>query len=239
MNAFSKHWRRLKRSLSQRYREWRLPRGYIHLGTRYGGWWIDRHLIGPDPLLVDCGLGRDISFPAEFLSRFRGRVLGIDPNPDSVAFCREHAVQGMEICQKAFWKRAGEVLRFNLPRPKELLPKGADEISGSLLSSYTYNSSEQVEVTSTSLAQLLEKAGREECDVLKMDIEGAEHEVLRELCADGSIRRARQLLVESHDFCTEYGPEDTREAVLALARIGFMLVHRENHNYIFRRTDIA
>jgi len=42
-----KHWNRLKRSLSRRWKEWCLPRGYARLGTRYGGWWIDTRAIGP------------------------------------------------------------------------------------------------------------------------------------------------------------------------------------------------
>ena len=52
-----KHWNRLKRSLGRRWKEWRLPRGYQRLGTRYGGWWVDTRLVGPQPLLIDCGLG--------------------------------------------------------------------------------------------------------------------------------------------------------------------------------------
>ena len=71
-----KHWNRLRRSLSRRWREWRLPRGYERLGTRYGGWWLDTTLVGPQPLLIDCGLGEDISFPAAFLQRFSGAFAG-------------------------------------------------------------------------------------------------------------------------------------------------------------------
>ena len=69
-----KHWNRLKRSLSRRWREWRLPAGYARLGTRYGGWWINTRRIGREPLLIDCGLGVDISFPVAFLERFPGVV---------------------------------------------------------------------------------------------------------------------------------------------------------------------
>ena len=77
-----KHWNRLKRSLSRRWKEWRLPHGYERLGTRYGGWWLDTRRVGAQPLLIDCGLGEDISFPAAFLRRFAGaRVIGVDPNP--------------------------------------------------------------------------------------------------------------------------------------------------------------
>lgn len=133
-----KHWGRLCRSWSRRYREWRLPRGYQRLGTRYGGWWVDAQSLSASPLLIDCGLGEDLSFPSEFLNRFGGRVLGVEPNPRSLAYCRAHCPPGMEITAQALWCRSGEFMTFHLPRSQTLLPPGADGVSGSLLASHDY-----------------------------------------------------------------------------------------------------
>ena len=102
------HIRRLQKSLGRQYREWRLPRGYLRLGTKYGGWWIDRHALTPQPLLVDCGLGVDISFPAAFLERFGGSVIGIDPNPRAVSYCEANKPAGMQVWSRAFWREAGQ-----------------------------------------------------------------------------------------------------------------------------------
>src|SRR6266508_6196347 len=106
----------------RRWKEWRLPRGYARLGTKYGGWWIDGDAIGANPLMIDCGLGRDISFPVAFLARFGGTVVGIDPNPESLDYCRALSPAGMQVWDKAFWKSAGESQTFFLPRSKETLP---------------------------------------------------------------------------------------------------------------------
>src|SRR5664279_3271556 len=134
-----KHWNRLKRSLGRRWREWRLPRGYERLGTHYGGCWVDTRLVGPQPLLIDCGLGEDISFPVAFLQRFAAaRVIGVDPNPRSLAYCRAHCPSGMEILANALWTTAGETIAFHLPRSQDQLPKGADGVSGSLDPSHEY-----------------------------------------------------------------------------------------------------
>lgn len=236
MNPVKKHWQRLKRSLGRRYREWRLPRGYQRLGTRYGGWWVDAGLVGGTPLLIDCGLGEDISFPTAFLERFGGRVIGVEPNPRSLAYCRDRCPPGMEIRTQAFWKTAGETLTFHLPRPQEQLPKGADGVSGSLVGSHEYVAGgEALTVTTTTLAELLAAAGRDECDVLKLDIEGAEYEVLAELCRSGDIRRARQVLVEFHHRVTHHGLDETTATAAAIEAAGFHLVHTEGRNYIFRR----
>src|SRR5262245_44002838 len=103
MAPMDKHWQRLKRSAGRRWREWRLPRGYARLGTRYGGWWLDCDHVRADPLLVDCGLGQDISFDVAFLERFGGAVIGIDANPASVEWCRARCPKGMRILDRAFW----------------------------------------------------------------------------------------------------------------------------------------
>lgn len=236
--TINKHWQRLKRSLSRRWREWWLPRGYQRLGTRYGGWWIDVGIVGSQPLLIDCGLGEDISFPTAFLDRFGGRAIGIDPNPRSLAYCESRCPPGMEIRPLAFWKRAGETLTFHLPRSKEHLPRGADGVSGSLVGSHEYVSGgEELAVTTTSLAKILHDAGCDECAVLKIDIEGAEYEVLAELCRTGDIRRARQLLIEFHHRVTHHTLDETMAAVKNVTDAGFELVYVEGRNHIFRRHD--
>ena len=233
------HWWRLKRSLGRRWREWRLPRGFERLGTRYGGWWIYAPAVGKDPLLVDCGLGKDISFPVAFLQRFGGQVIGVDPNPVAVDYSRANAPEGMEVRAQAFWHEAGRELEFHLPRPAEQLPKGADGVSGSLLASHSYAGVEALAVRTTSLREILSGARREECDVLKLDVEGAEYEVLEALCRSGEIRKARQLLVEFHHHCTDRTLQDTQDAIARIQASGFELSHTEDRNAAFLRNDFA
>jgi len=233
-------WERLRRSFLRRWKEWRLPRAYTRLGTKYGGWWIDCGAIGADPLMIDCGLGRDVSFPAAFLAQFGGRVIGIDPSPDSLAYCRAHTPAGMEVWGRAFWIRAGETPPFFLPRSKETLPPGADGVSGSLVQSHAYvEGGPRLEVTTTSFDEVLARAGRGECDVLKLDIEGAEYEVLDDLCARGLLGKVRQLLVEFHHRATHHTLAETEAVVARIEKSGFHLVHVEGRNHVFRREDLG
>lgn len=234
-----KHWQRLKRSLGRRWKEWRLPAGYERLGTRYGGWWIDTRIVGATPLLIDCGLGEDISFPTAFRQRFPDSVvIGVDPNPRSLAYCRNHCPPGMEILDAAFWTTSGERIAFHLPRAQDELPKGADGVSGSLEASHEYVAGgERIETRTVDLDSLLAKAGRAECDVLKLDIEGAEYGLLAALVGSGRIVAARQVLVEFHHGVTHHVLADTADAVSGMAAAGFRLVHTEGRNYIFRRTE--
>jgi FkbM family methyltransferase len=237
--VLAKHWRRLKRSLGRRWREWRLPRGFRRLGTRYGGWWLYFPAVGEDPLLVDCGLGRDISFPVAFLERFGGRVIGVDPNPAAVEYASTHRPSGMEVRAQALWSEPGRTLTFHMPRPLEQLPQGADGVSGSLLASHGYAGGGTLSVPTTSFDEILASARRGECDVLKLDVEGAEYEVLNALCASGSIRRARQVLVEFHHGWTEHPLQHTLDTAARVEASGFDLAYVENRNYLFVRRDVA
>ncbi len=234
-----KHWNRLKRSLSRRWREWRLPAGYERLGTRYGGWWIDTKHIGKSPLLIDCGLGKDISFPEAFLRRFPdAKVVGVDPNPDSLEYCHARCPDGMTILDRAFWATNDETVVFHLPRAVEHLPKGADGVSGSLDASHEYvEGGERIETKTIALDALLAQAGRNECDILKLDIEGAEYPLIASLIATGSIRLARQVLIEFHHGVTKHTLTDTQRIVEKLATEGFRLAHTENRNFSFVREN--
>jgi len=234
-----KHWWRLKRSLGRRWREWRLPHGFERLGTKYGGWWVFAPAVGKDPLLIDGGLGHDVSFPLAFVARFGGQVIGIDPNPAAVSYAQAHCPSSMQIQSKAFWTVGGETVTFHLPRPLDQLPRGADGVSGSLLNSHTYTGGQQVSVPTTNLSDLLDLAARSECDVLKLDIEGAEYEVLAALCANDDIRRAKQVLVEFHHHCTDRSLQDTLDAAARVQESGFHLAYVEDRNYIFVRRDVC
>ncbi len=239
VKLLQKHWRRLKRSVSRRFREQLLPRGYRRLGTRYGGWWVNARLLSNSPLLIDCGLGEDISFPLAFLQTFGGNVVGVEPNPRSLNYCRDRVPGAMSVLPKAFWSEAGQKLEFHLPRPQQELPKGADGVSGSLDGSHEYAGGRRLEVETTSLAEILSQQARGECDVLKLDIEGAEYEVLNRLCSSGEIRKAGQVLVEFHHKVTRHALADTQRAVAQMQRSGFRLVHTEDRNYIFSRRDLG
>lgn len=53
------------------------------------------------------------------------------------------------------------------------------------------------------LAQVVEQAGFEHVDLLKMDCEGCEHDILRLALADGTLARVRRIAAEYHEFFGE------------------------------------
>lgn len=119
------------------------------------------------------------------------------------------------------------------------MPKGADAISGSVYGHHDYAGGGVLTVETINLESLLHLVNRDICDILKMDVEGAEYEILADLCETGLIKKVGQLLVEFHHFCTDYTLQDTDQIIDRILNNGFSLVHIEGRNYTFRNLNLG
>ena len=188
------------------------------LGTEYGGWTFvdDPGLRGST--IISGGLGEDASFDIEFARKYGATVIAVDPTPRAIAhfnnicsnFGREklkNYVHGGDQPVEAYDLRGVGANNFKLA-PKALwncrtslrffAPDNPLHVSHSIVNfnhDYSKNT-EHIEVESVTLAELLEEFGLrdEEMQLLKLDIEGAEVEVICEFL-DRNIR-PRQILVE-------------------------------------------
>ena len=81
----------------------------------------------------------------------------------------------------------------------------------------------------------MRELGLSDIDLLKLDVEGAEHEVLDDMLA--SSVRPRQLLVEYHHRFEQVGVDKTRESISKLRQAGYRLFaispRREEFSFIF------
>jgi FkbM family methyltransferase len=80
---------------------------------------------------------------------------------------------------------------------------------------------DRLEVPVKSISTITQTLGHSEIDVFKMDIEGAEYEVLQGLL--GSRLRPRQLLIEFHHRHAGLDPSQTVTAVKTLRDAGYAL----------------
>jgi FkbM family methyltransferase len=78
-----------------------------------------------------------------------------------------------------------------------------------------------IEVPVRRLATLLGLLGHESIDLLKMDIEGAEYEVIDDLLSSGVA--VDQLLIEFHHRWPEVGIDKTRKAIRQLHDAGYRI----------------
>lgn len=195
------------------------PPGMIRLGTFYGGWWIPA--VEPERGPAFCvGAGTDVSFDLELL-RLGYTVHTADPTPSAVEYVtREHPE--LSFHPVGVWTEDGE-LEFE--QDETWTESWA---IGSMVSASTGSIATQTFPVLT-VRSLVEQAGEDEAGLLKLDIEGAEHAVLRQMVDDRVLPPV---------LCIEFDDHRVRRvlaSVRLLRRQGYRLLQIEGLNYIFVR----
>jgi FkbM family methyltransferase len=175
---------------------------------------LGRHHLPPIPLadvqsVLD--LGANIGLTMAHLAALcpAARIVGVELDPDNVALARRNVERWRDRCEvveAAVW-HADEPLRYHIARGAEcgavLSPSGGKTAQG------------------LSLNSLLDRLRWDRVDFVKMDIEGAEREVLRSN-AEWALR-VRSIKVEAHaDYSREQCARDLRE-------LGFLPVPDARH----------
>jgi FkbM family methyltransferase len=188
----------------------------LRLGTIYGGWTFEPSSDLQDSLIVSCGLGEDASFDLEFASKFSAKIIIVDPTPRAISHFE--AIQeriGQRALQSYVKSGKQPVISYDLSKIAEgsltlersalwientklkfFAPTNPAHVSHSLVNYQNHYSQETsyIEVASITLEALFAKHHTKTVPLLKLDIEGAEIQVIRHML-EKSIR-VRQLLVE-------------------------------------------
>ena len=190
------------------------PRPHLErLGTEYGGWTVPTDLVEPGWTCLCAGAGIDVSFDLALAERFGATVITVDPTEES----REHVAGAdpggrLRFVPAALWREDGEVELF----------AAADPAHRTLSSDDLQRTGRSVRTPARGLA------GFGPLDLVKLDIEGAEYDVLPTLGPD-----VRVLCVELH---ATRGARTAVRAVRALRAAGFTLVARRGADFTFVRT---
>jgi FkbM family methyltransferase len=202
---------------------WLRPSGgdLVRLGTPYGGWWVPRAAVRPGAIAYCAGAGEDISFDlALFEAGCAVRV--IDPTPRAIAYVHEHAPADARFLflPVGLWD-AADTLSFYLPSDEAF-------VSHSAVNLFKTGVGFQAEVKPVD--QLMAEVGDDHIDILKLDIEGAEHRVMQSLLDRGPLPGV---------LCVEFDqPQPLRQVadrVRVLRGRGYRLVKVEQWNYTFVR----
>jgi FkbM family methyltransferase len=179
-------------------------------------------------VVYSVGIGQDISFDRAIHRAWGCRVYGFDPTPKSKRwFERQSDVDFMDFHAIGLGTYTGTAT-FHLPESEKAT-------SGSLNASVQSTLTRPIEVQLSTLKDLMMQLGHTRLDVLKIDIEGAEYEVLPALLADGI--EIGQILIEFHDRWVDGIP--SKAVHEALAANGYVLVahsaHYEEFTYLRSR----
>lgn len=190
------------------------------LGSEYGGWYVPPSLIEPDWVCYCAGVGEDITFDLELVSRFECEVHAFDPTPRAIA----HVDRLVTAAQFHFhpvgvWCRE-ETLRFYAPHNPASVSHSVKKLR---------HSNEYFEARCWSVPQLMEQLGNDAIDLLKLDIEGAEVEVIANILDEG---------IRPKVICVEFDQlVGLAKSVRRLLGSGYDITYIDRWNYSFVNQD--
>jgi hypothetical protein len=184
-----------------------------HVGTLYGGYDIfDKYLDKPN--IISCGLGEDASFDIDMINKYNSKIISVDPTPrakDHYAEIKKNFgkkniknydesgrlnINSYDLrkvnennfifLDKAIWSNNNDQLKLYYPSKK-------DHVSLSITSSKK-DKKYYLTAKTINYISIIKNYNLDHVDVLKLDIEGAELEVLEDVLKIKNL--PRQILVE-------------------------------------------
>ncbi len=184
-------------------------------GTNDGVWCICPDRIGRRSVIYSFGIGTDVSFDLSLIETYGMQVHAFDPTPKSLAWLATQQLPAeLTVIPCGLADRDGTA-RFNPPVDPQ-------HVSHTMLDRPATQAA-AVEVPVRRLETIMQELGHSAIDILKMDIEGAEYDVLDDMIQ--SDIRPRQLLVEFHHRFPGVGVRRTNQSIRQLRSAGYRLFH--------------
>ena len=194
------------------------------LGSNYGGWnFIDKPYL-KNTTIISAGCGEDVSFDIEFMNYYDSNAIFIDPTPRSIDHLNK-IIKNLGNDKLLDYKEGGnqpistynlkniDLSRFKIVKKalfnkdnfniKFYPPLNPDHVSYSISNwqSQSKLSNNFIEVETVTIKKILEDYKIQDLKILKMDIEGAENQVLPYLLKNKIF--PEQILVEFDELHTK------------------------------------
>jgi len=203
----------------------------VSLGTEYGGYAVCPTGLGASSIAYSFGVGTDISFDAALIALRGVTVHAFDPTPRSVEWVKAQSLP--DRFEFHPWGIAGFDGTATFHAPKD-----PTHVSHTLLEGGNVGTG-SVEVPVFRLRTIMSKLGHDRIDILKMDIEGAEYDVLPDVLASGLA--IPQILIEFHHRRSGVPLSRTQSAVTALEQAGYRAFNESpsGYEFSFARPDLV
>lgn len=193
----------------------------VKLGTDYGGWTVELDSINDGDTIIDAGLGEDISFLEELIKIKNVKIIGIDPTPKSHTYVESKNIGSLTLHKMAIAPKGVESVNL-------FMNNNPNHVSESYLQDHgsVGNSFHTVKCVS-----FLDMINEHRPSLVKMDIEGAEYDVLQECIG------VKQICVEFHHHCLKTRDiNDTLRMVRMLEDAGYSVISSNGIEYSFLLT---
>jgi FkbM family methyltransferase len=194
----------------------------VRLGSDYGGWTVPNDLVERSWVCYSGGVGDDITFDLAFVERFGCEVDAFDPTPSSIEYVRDASAgeQRFHFHPWGVWS-VDATVRFYAP----------DYSDTNFSAVNLHSTAEYFEAPCRSLPSIMRELGHDRIDLLKLDIEGAEYEVL-----DTLIESAIRPIVLCVEFHKTSGIRPMLRAARLTRAIGYDAVAVDGYDVTFVRT---
>ncbi len=222
-------------------------------GTNYGGWLIPQNInLNENSVVYSAGVGEDISFDLILSHLFKCKIHLIDPTTKAV----KHFKKIKRFYTQEDYILSGGIQHDYIPIIKNLKPqlnsivyhnvglwdsegslkfykqKNRNYVSQSLVENMFGDSYDIVDVKP--LSKLMEENNHTAIDLLKLDIEGAEINVLNNML-DNKIY-PRYLCVEFDLYLKKKDVNnETKTVISRLLQSGYKIIGNDNYNITFVR----
>ncbi|MGI9235489.1 MAG: FkbM family methyltransferase, partial [Woeseiaceae bacterium] len=181
------------------------------------GWKYIPELLGSDSVVYSLGVGDSIDLDMDLIHHYSLTVHAFDPTPYSLEW-----VSGLELPDNFKfhpWAAAGEDGSLRLFRRVNKRGKASDVMWTA--DSNAADESDFVDAPAYTIATIMQKLAHTHIDVLKIDVEGAEYEILDSL---GDVANLpTQLLVEYHHRFPGIGKQRTADSIEKLKEFGYRI----------------
>lgn len=180
-------------------------------GSEYGGFYVCPDDLDDNSIVYSFGIGEDISFDLDLIRHHNCKVFGFDPTPKSIKWIGQQQLpSNFQFFPFGIGKVTGMVKFF--------MPRNDEHVSGSMVQNKN-TGTRTIDVLLKSFEDIGRELKHRRIDILKMDIEGAEYEVLPKIVE--SNVEIRQILIEFHHRSVSNGKELSEKAILLLKSCGY------------------
>jgi len=182
-------------------------------GDKFEGWALDPKSISKDSIVYSIGVGQNIAFDISVINKYDTKIYAFDPTPDTVEWLKLQKIPPNYVFFKFGVASYDGVATFYPPKLS-----GSDSYSVYVQNTYDLPAFEgQV----NSICTIMKKLGHNKIDILKMDIEGSEYDVLKDILGNNIL--VKQILIEFHHRFLKIGIEKTKEAIKMLNKQGYKI----------------
>ena len=187
------------------------------------GWVVDESLLNRESVIYSVGVGSNIDFDIELINSFGATVHAFDPTPRSIEWVKSQKLPKHFIFHPFGLSAENGHMDF-------FPPSKASSTHFSPIDRYG-DTNNIVRAPVKDIDTIASELNHKEIDLLKMDIEGAEYEVIEALPKNRVA--INQILIEFHHMYKGIPISKTVDAISTLSNLGFELFNISQRTYEF------